>query len=172
MTHQDVLLGTTITVLKGAQVLIQVLAVIFFVVLGFTFFGHAELFSELSSEAEVPDAGQAIAALRISLVLWLIAAAAAWALFSFLLAIVRSVGRGDPFIPENARHLRAIGFSLIVFQFAYIGAGLAKKLHISPDEGVDWVGTIPGWLAILLIFVLARVFEEGARMREELEGTV
>ena len=28
------------------------------------------------------------------------------------------------------------------------------------------------WLAVLLLFVLARVFDHGARMREELEGTV
>jgi len=28
------------------------------------------------------------------------------------------------------------------------------------------------WLTVLLLFVLARVFEQGARMREDLEGTV
>jgi hypothetical protein len=28
------------------------------------------------------------------------------------------------------------------------------------------------WLGVLLLFVLARVFEQGARMRDELEGTV
>ena len=28
------------------------------------------------------------------------------------------------------------------------------------------------WLLVLLLFVLARVFESGARMREDLEGTV
>jgi hypothetical protein len=28
------------------------------------------------------------------------------------------------------------------------------------------------WLAVLMLVVLARVFEQGARMREDLEGTV
>jgi hypothetical protein len=28
------------------------------------------------------------------------------------------------------------------------------------------------WAAVLLLFVLARVFEEGSRMRADLEGTV
>jgi hypothetical protein len=28
------------------------------------------------------------------------------------------------------------------------------------------------WLAVLLLFVLARVFEQGTRMREDLAGTV
>jgi hypothetical protein len=32
--------------------------------------------------------------------------------------------------------------------------------------------SINGWLAVLLTFVLARVFAEGALMREDLEGTV
>jgi hypothetical protein len=32
--------------------------------------------------------------------------------------------------------------------------------------------SIAGLLAILLTFVLARVFAEGARMRDDLEGTV
>ena len=31
---------------------------------------------------------------------------------------------------------------------------------------------LTGWLAILLLFVLAQVFLEGTRMREDLEGTV
>ena len=32
--------------------------------------------------------------------------------------------------------------------------------------------SITGWLVVLLLFVLARAFETGARMREDLEGTV
>jgi hypothetical protein len=31
---------------------------------------------------------------------------------------------------------------------------------------------LTGWLAILLLFVLAQVFREGTRRREDLEGTV
>ena len=32
--------------------------------------------------------------------------------------------------------------------------------------------SINGWLAVLLTFILSRVFAEGAHMREDLEGTV
>jgi hypothetical protein len=32
--------------------------------------------------------------------------------------------------------------------------------------------SIAPWLAVLLLFVLAGVFSHGARMREDLEGTV
>lgn len=37
---------------------------------------------------------------------------------------------------------------------------------------VDAGFSMSGWLAVLLTFLLARVFAEGARMREDLEGTV
>ena len=42
----------------------------------------------------------------------------------------------------------------------------AHPLHL--DAGFS----INGWLAVLLTFLLARVFAEGTRMREDLEGTV
>ena len=37
---------------------------------------------------------------------------------------------------------------------------------------IDAGFSVNGWLAVLLTFVLARVFAEGARMRDDLEGTV
>ena len=42
------------------------------------------------------------------------------------------------------------------------GASAAYRRRFSPS----------GWLAVILPFVLARVFAEGALMREDLEGTV
>ena len=37
---------------------------------------------------------------------------------------------------------------------------------------IDAGFSITGWLAVLLTFLLARVFAEGALMRDDLEGTV
>jgi hypothetical protein len=37
---------------------------------------------------------------------------------------------------------------------------------------IDAGFAINGWLAVLLTFLLARVFAEGAVMRDDLEGTV
>jgi hypothetical protein len=51
----------------------------------------------------------------------------------------------------------------------WIGKSIASKqfpLHLDAGFSVN------GWLAVVLIFVLARVFAEGALMREDLEGTV
>ena len=37
---------------------------------------------------------------------------------------------------------------------------------------LDWNFSFTRWLSVLLLFVLARVFAQGARMREDLAGTV
>jgi len=50
-----------------------------------------------------------------------------------------------------------------------IGEAISTRQHpVDLDAGFS----INGWLAVLLTFVLARVFAEGALMREDLEGTV
>jgi hypothetical protein len=91
-----------------------------------------------------------------------------------LLRIVMTVGRGDPFVAANAYRLQAIAWALLALQLlslviGSIGKAIASKefpLHL--DAGFS----INGWLAVILTFVLARVFAEGTLMREDLEGTV
>ena len=91
-----------------------------------------------------------------------------------LLAIVVTVRRGDPFVAENAYRLNATAWFLLLLQFlsfaiAAIGKGIAN--HGNPFH-LDAGFSTAGWLAVVLTFVLARVFAEGALMREDLEGTV
>ena len=64
------------------------------------------------------------------------------------------------------------------------GAAAASLMNFSRTANAKSVSTsahpvnvhagfsINGWLAVLLTFLLARVFAEGALMREDLEGTV
>jgi hypothetical protein len=91
-----------------------------------------------------------------------------------LLAIVETVRAGDPFVAANAQRLQLIAWALLALEIIslVIGAiveGISNAAHpIDIDAGFS----IGGWLAVLLTFLLARVFAEGARMREELEGTV
>src|SRR5829696_8853407 len=91
-----------------------------------------------------------------------------------LIRIVETVGRGDPFVAANAYRLNAIAWFLLALQLLSmviggIGKAIASKefpLHL--DAGFS----INGWLAVLMTFILARVFAEGTLMREDLEGTV
>ena len=61
---------------------------------------------------------------------------------------------------------------LIVLNW-FSGAAIARTLS-TPAHPVDLDAgfSITGWLAVLLTFLLARVFGEGTLMREDLEGTV
>jgi hypothetical protein len=91
-----------------------------------------------------------------------------------LLAIVDTVRDGDPFVAANAMRLRAIAWALLVLQLLGMLIGWVGKSISTPEHPVhlDAGFSVNGWLAVLLTFVLARVFAEGARMRDDLEGTV
>jgi hypothetical protein len=91
-----------------------------------------------------------------------------------LLRMVETVSRGDPFVAANAYRLNTIAWALLALQFlsiviGAIGKSISSKafpLHLDAGFSVN------GSLAVILAFVLARVFAEGTLMREDLEGTV
>lgn len=91
-----------------------------------------------------------------------------------LLTIITSVKQGDPFARVNAARLRAIGWVMIALQvIGYplaVMAGRVADMFGPSDVGPDL--DLNGILAILLVFILAGIFEYGAEMREDLEGTV
>ena len=58
---------------------------------------------------------------------------------------------------------------LVLALHGTIGRSVSTPAHpVHLDAGFS----INGWLAVLLTFLLARVFAEGTRMRDDLEGTV
>jgi hypothetical protein len=91
-----------------------------------------------------------------------------------LLDIVESVRARNPFVAENALRLQRIAWALLSLQvLSLIIGAIAKGVSTSAHPfRVDAGFSTGGWLAVILLFVLARVFAEGARMRDELEGTV
>lgn len=91
-----------------------------------------------------------------------------------LLDIVESVRAGDPFAGDNAARLEVIAWALAGLQvFSLIIGAIAKLISTANHPfHVDAGFSTSGWLSVLLLFVLARVFAQGARMRDELEGTV
>jgi hypothetical protein len=96
------------------------------------------------------------------------------AVFRRLVAMVDTVRLGDPFVAANARRLQAIAWALVALQLLSLLIGGIAEAVSTPafPLHVDAGFSIGGWLAVLLTFVLARVFAEGTRMREDLEGTV
>jgi Protein of unknown function (DUF2975) len=91
-----------------------------------------------------------------------------------LLAIVETVRDGHPFVAANTSRLRAIAWALLALQIASIVIGTIVRTISTPAHpiNIDAGFSINGWLAVLLTFILTRVFAEGSLMRDDLEGTV
>ena len=91
-----------------------------------------------------------------------------------LLKMVETVRAGDPFVAANAYRLHAIAWLLVAMQLISMTiAGIGRAIS-TPEHPfhLDAGFSLNSWLAIILTFVLARVFAEGTLMREDLEGTV
>lgn len=121
-----------------------------------------------------PDAERLVMGLRAIAVLGLAAIPVNYSVLKRLLAIVETVRGGDPFVAANASRLQAIAWMLLALQLLSLVIGAIAKAVSTPEHRIhlDAGFSINGWLAVLLTFLLASVFAEGARMREDLEGTV
>ena len=121
-----------------------------------------------------PDTDRLIFGLRAIAVLGLATVPLNYAGLKRLLAIVETVRSGDPFVAANAQRLQTIAWLLLALQLFSLVIGAIGRAVSSPAHPVDIDAgfSINGWLAVLLAFLLARVFAEGTRMRDDLEGTV
>jgi hypothetical protein len=121
-----------------------------------------------------PEAARLVMGLRAIAVLGLAAIPVNYVVLKRLAAIVETVRAGDPFVATNADRLRAVAWALLALQLLSLVIAAIAKVVSTPAHPVDLDAgfSINGWLAVLLTFLLARVFAEGTRMREDLEGTV
>ena len=88
--------------------------------------------------------------------------------------MVASVRAGDPFVAANAHRLRTIAWTLLALQLLSLVIAVIAKFVSTAEHPLELDAgfAINGWLAVLLTFILARVFVEGTLMREDLEGTI
>src|SRR6267142_5583881 len=121
-----------------------------------------------------PEAERLIMGMRAIAVLGLVGIPLNYVVLKRLLAIVETVRAGDPFVAPNANRLQAIAWALLALQLLSVVIGAIGKTVSTPAHPVhlDAGFSINGWLAVLLTFLLARVFAEGTLMRDDLEGTV
>jgi len=121
-----------------------------------------------------PDTDRLIMGLRAIAALGLAVVLLQYVVFKRLIAIVETVRAGDPFVAANAIRLQTIARALLGLQLLSLVIGAIAKAVSSPAHPVhvDAGFSANGWLAVLLTFLLARVFAEGTLMRDDLEGTV
>lgn len=86
-----------------------------------------------------------------------------------LLEILKTLRFGTPFVKENADRFKNVGFALLIGEVAKIVFSIFDAAF---DADIDANSTMITWIAIIAVFVLAEVFSEGARMKEEQDLTV
>ena len=172
MTHSTALRATWVT-LRILIVLNWILGALIFALLAISFQAREWTWRALGIGAVAGHEG-VVAGIRAIMVLGIAGIPIAHVVLSRLLTIVESVRTGEPFTVDNAGRLRTIAWALLGLELLHvcvvaIAAAVSTKqvpLRMSGNFHVS------GWLAILLLFVLAQVFLEGTHIREDLEGTV
>jgi hypothetical protein len=86
-----------------------------------------------------------------------------------LLEILKTLRFGSPFVKENADRFRSLGYALLIGEGAKFVFGFLSLVF---DADIDINFSVITWLAIIAVLVLAEVFREGARMKEEQDLTV
>jgi hypothetical protein len=99
-----------------------------------------------------PEAERLVLGLRAVAVLGLAVIPLNYVVLTRLIAIVETERAGDPFVAANAVRLQALAWALLALQVLSVVIGAIGKAVSTP--------------------LLARVFAEGAVMRDDLEGTV
>lgn len=119
------------------------------------------------------DIGQAMMAMRALALVGVAAGIAFHPIFANLIRIVATVAAGDPFVERNATRLARIGWALLALQLLdLVFGGIVRWMVALRLDVFDWTPSLTGWIAVVMIFVLARVFRIGARMRDDLAMTV
>ena len=93
---------------------------------------------------------------------------------SKLRQILSTLAAGDPFVPENAPRLTRIAIAIGLIEVIRMCSVLV--LAATVDLGEGYVANIninlAVWGAIIVLLILAQVFKEGTRLREEEKMTI
>lgn len=146
-------------------------ALLLFIVMAFAPLGPLNL------TAPTPDGGISVPVPRAYILFGLGAFAGYFGGFALVLRhlrrIVHSLRIGDPFHPANVGRLKQIGVILAVITGgAWIGQTLVSHLVRGSMEPPSPFNLATPAFSVLVVFVLAEVFRQGARLRREAELTI
>ncbi|GGB78881.1 hypothetical protein GCM10011503_29660 [Henriciella pelagia] len=91
-----------------------------------------------------------------------------------LKAILSTLAEGDPFVPENGPRLTRIAVAIGAVELArYVTVILLNAfVDLGSDQPVRLSINLAAWAAVVALFILAQVFREGSRLREEEKMTI
>jgi hypothetical protein len=86
--------------------------------------------------------------------------------------IFMTLTAGDPFHPDNVARLRLIGLMLAGLELGRYAFWAISVYLLPAVNKVEPSLSLTAWFSVLVVFVLAEVFREGARLRREAELTI
>jgi hypothetical protein len=130
----------------------------------------AGLLDGLSGAERDPHADFALAG-RLTLLGAFLACGFTWWIINRLRRILLAVNQGDAFEFANVKRLQAVGLGLLGIQLTAILLSIVAPQAIGQSAS-DYEFDLGSWLGILVVFILAEVFRQGAAMRDEQLATV
>lgn len=159
--------------LAGLNILNWVTGLLIVAALSYVGFFAPDLFVDRALHHQVAHPEAAIGWLRAITFITAPVILLAHIILTRLTAMIDDLRAGRPFADVNVARLRHIAWALLAIQLLDLAFGLVS-IRASAQTGAyfGWSFGLTGWLAVLLLFVLARVFEGGAAMRNELDQTI
>jgi hypothetical protein len=180
-TQSDLLLKSARLLVILGQIVIMIASIGIAIGIGALLtVGRGEVYERIA-QVGAPDVAYPLSILAFALIIVMLQIG--YRFLKNLGGIIATVGEGDPFALQNAERLSRMGWltvaghvlaiilgSMAAWFMPYLVKLDGAKSHHTYDFGFE-VG-LGGILLTLILFILARVFRQGAKMREELEGTV
>ncbi|MEY2855595.1 MAG: hypothetical protein RL030_2727 [Pseudomonadota bacterium] len=160
------LLSVTRTLVVAARIFSIAIAVLLGIILVALLIKDTGTLTVLGSSTLPPE--QRLFAARVGVAAGLVNCLLFAPLLTHLLRFIDSARKGDPFVPENGRRLRRIGWLLLEINIVVnvaISVALTRAVKFPP---VSFTAVV----TVLMIFVIARIFDTGTAMRAELQETI
>ncbi len=119
---------------------------------------------------EDPGMGLLLLNERATFLAAFVATLSTWWILNRLRRMFLAVNHGDAFERANVGRLQGVGLGLIGVQIS--AAILAFTVPKGIIADLDYQLDLGAWLGILIVFMLAEVFRQGAAMRDDQQMTV
>ena len=168
------MLRTAIWMLRAANWLNWIMGALFALLLVLMMIGPDQFRTTFEQAFEGQRSAEAVFLwLKIACFCVFAVVVAAHLIFSRLIAMLRDTRAGAAFTETNAKRLAAIAWALLAINLVDLAFGQASVwASETSGEYFGWSLSLTGWFAVPLLLILARIFKEGATMRDDLEGTV
>jgi hypothetical protein len=133
---------------------------------------NTDLIARINISTDIGDADTAGPTLAAALFGGALATGGWLLIVGQLRRIFKTLTAGDPFHPDNVGRLRLIGLVLAALALGTYLYTMVTVLLLPGAQKFEAGFSPTTWFSVMVVFVLAEVFREGARLRNEAELTI